>query len=88
LIYNAPAVTERGRRGKSIGQTKLVPVRLAIVADEDIEAIRNHACAGERRQIRVRRLTHEAYHQGGLLSCADTAALPTGRSVPLASSGI
>lgn len=48
LIYNAPAVTERGRRGKTIGQTKLIPVRLTIVADEDIEAIRNHASAGER----------------------------------------
>ena len=75
LIYNAPAVTERGRRGKTIGQTKLVPVRLTIVADEVIEAIRNHASAGERREIRVRRLTHEAHDQGGLLSCADIGIL-------------
>ena len=36
LVYHAPAVTERARRAKTIGHTKLVPVRLTIVADEDV----------------------------------------------------
>jgi hypothetical protein len=75
LIYHAPAVTERARRAKTIGQTKLVPVRLTMVADEDVEAIRRQAVAAERRAIRVRRLTHEAYDQGGVLSCADIGIL-------------
>jgi hypothetical protein len=35
LVYHAPAVTERGGRGKTMAKTKLVPVRLTIVADED-----------------------------------------------------
>jgi hypothetical protein len=75
LIYHAPAVTERARRAKTIGHTKLVPVRLTIVADEDVDAIRSQAPAAVRRAIRVRRLTHEAYDQGGVLSCADIAIL-------------
>jgi hypothetical protein len=75
LIYHAPAATERPGRAKTIGGTKLVPVRLTIVADEDVEAIRAHRTASERRETRVRRLTHEAHAQGGLLSCADIAIL-------------
>jgi hypothetical protein len=75
LIYHAPASTERPRRAKTIGQTKLVPVTLTIVADEDVEAVRAHATAAQRRETRVRRLTHEAYDQGGVLSCADIAIL-------------
>jgi hypothetical protein len=75
LIYHAPAVTERARRAKTIGHTKLVPVRLTIVADEDVDAIRAQAPAAVRRAIRVRRLTHEAYDQGGALSCADIGML-------------
>lgn len=75
LIYHAPAATERPRRGKSIRDTKLVPVRLTIVADEDVAAIRAQLSAAKRREIRVRRLTHKAYDQGGVLSCADIGIL-------------
>jgi hypothetical protein len=75
LIYHAPAISERGRRGKTISQTKLVPVHLTIVAAEDLEAIRAHLPAAARREIRVRRLTQEAFDQGGLLSCADVGIM-------------
>lgn len=75
LIYNAPAADERGGRGKTIAKTRLVPVRLTIVADEDIEAIRERLPGAVRREIRLRRLTHEAYDQGGLLSLADVGIL-------------
>jgi len=60
LLYNAAAATERPGRGKTIAKTRLVPVRLTIVADEDVEAIGAHLPAARRREIRVRRLTHEA----------------------------
>jgi hypothetical protein len=50
-------------------------VRLTIVADEDVDAIRAQAPAALRREIRVRRLTHEAFDQGGVLSCADIGIL-------------
>jgi hypothetical protein len=75
LIYNAPAASERGGRGKTIAKTRLVPVRLTIVAEEDLEAIRANVPAAGRREIRVRRLTHEAYNQGAALSQTDLAVL-------------
>jgi hypothetical protein len=75
LIYNAPAADERGGRGKTIAKTRLVPVRLTIVADEDIEAIRERLPGAVRREMRLRRLTHEAYNQGGLLSLNDVSIL-------------
>lgn len=75
LVYNAPAVGEKAGRGKTIAKTKLVPVTLTIVADEDVAAIREHLPAAGRREIRVRRLTHEAFDQGGLLACPDISIL-------------
>jgi len=75
LIYPAPAATERGGRGKTMAKTKLVPVRLSIVAEDDIEAIRAHLPAAGRREIRVRRLTGEAFAQGALLSQVDVGIL-------------
>jgi hypothetical protein len=58
LIYYCPAVEERAKKGKTIAHTKMVPVRLTVVAQEDIEAIKEDVGALERRQIRVRRLAH------------------------------
>jgi Protein of unknown function (DUF1670) len=75
LIYPAPDRNERAGRGKTMAATRLVPVRLTIVADEDLEAIRVGARAAARREIRVRRLTHEAIAQGALLSERDLALL-------------
>jgi hypothetical protein len=75
LIYPAPDRNERAGRGKTMAATRLVPVRLTIVADEDLEAIRVGARAAARREIRVRRLTHEAIAQGALLSERDLGLL-------------
>jgi len=54
LIYHAPAKEERSGRGKTMAHTKLVPVRLTIVADEDVAAIGEHLPAARRREIRPR----------------------------------
>jgi hypothetical protein len=48
-----------------------VPVRLTVVAQEDIQAISDGWGALARRDLRVRRLAHEAYAQGGVLSELD-----------------
>jgi hypothetical protein len=40
LIYYCPDATERARKGKTMASTRLVPVRLTVVAQDDIEAIR------------------------------------------------
>jgi hypothetical protein len=79
LIYLAPAKGQRAGRGRTIAKTKLLPVRLTIVAQEDIDAVRDGAAAARRREIRVRRLCREAFEQGALLSQRDIA-LVTGYS--------
>jgi hypothetical protein len=75
LIYWCPDATERARKGKTMAHTKLVPVRLTVVAQEDIDALVAGALALERREIRVRRLAHEAHDQGGVLSELDLGFL-------------
>ena len=75
IVYPAPAANERGGRGKTIAKTKLVPVRLTLIAHEDLEAIRTRRSTAERRERRVRRLSKEAYAQGAVLSQADLGLL-------------
>ena len=75
LLYHAAAIGERGGRGKTIAHTRLVPVRLTLVAEEDVEAIRANLGSAGRREVKVRRLTNEAHRQGGLLSCADISLI-------------
>jgi hypothetical protein len=71
LIYWCPDATERARKGKTMAHTKLVPVRLTVIAEEDIQAVRDGLGALARRDVRIRRLAHEAYNQGGVLSELD-----------------
>jgi hypothetical protein len=71
LIYWCPDAGERAAKGKTMAHTRLVPVRLTVVAQQDIDALAGGVGALERRELRVRRLTHEAYDQGGVLSQAD-----------------
>lgn len=73
LIYLTPHKDERGGPGKTMAKTRLVPVVLTIVAQEDIEAVREGAPADRAREMRIRRLSHEAYQQEGVLSQRDVA---------------
>lgn len=75
LVYPAPAASERPSKGKTIATTKLLPVRLTLIASEDLEAIRAGRPAQQRRALRVRRLAEEAHGQGALLSQTDLALL-------------
>ena len=81
LNYLAPAKGQRpaGRR-RTIAKTKLVPVRLTIVAQEDIEAVRDIRRPAGRREVRVRRLCCQAFEQGAVPSQRDVAIV-TGYSV-------
>jgi Protein of unknown function (DUF1670) len=63
-----------------MAKTKLVPVRLTIVAQEDIEAVRDARTPAGRREVRVRRLCQQAFEQGAVLSQRDVAIV-TGYSV-------
>jgi hypothetical protein len=58
LIYLCPAADERQRKGKTMAHTRLVPVRLTVVAQADIDAMVAGIGALERRELRLRRLTH------------------------------
>lgn len=71
VVYHCPAATERARKGKTMANTALVPVRLTLVAHEDIDAIASGLPVWKRREIRLRRLAHEAYAQRGVLSELD-----------------
>jgi hypothetical protein len=75
IVYLAPVRGQHGGRGKTIANTKLVPITVTIVAPEDIEAIRAGKRSRARREIRVRRVCHEAFRQGALLSQHDVALL-------------
>lgn len=75
LVYLTPDKNERAGRAKTMAQTRLVPVVLSIVAQEDIEAIKEGSSCKLRREIRIRRLCHEAHEQGGLLSQRDISLL-------------
>jgi len=75
LLYLAPAKEERAGRGKTIAKTRMIPVRLTLVDQEDLDAIRDGAVVALRREIRVRRLTHQAYEQGAVLSQRDLSLL-------------
>jgi Protein of unknown function (DUF1670). len=66
LVYPAPAREEKGGRGKTMARTKLLPVALTLVAEEDLVALAEGLPAPQRREVRIRRLTQEAYRQGAL----------------------
>jgi len=75
LVYMAVPVDEYPKRGKAIAQTRLKPVVLSFIADEDIAHI---AHGFDSRSLRIKRLIRwvdEAFDQGALLSQLDLAIL-------------
>jgi Protein of unknown function (DUF1670) len=58
-----------------MAHTKMVPVRLSVIAEKDIQALKAGAGAFEQREIKVRRIAVEAHAQGGVLSELDLAML-------------
>lgn len=75
LVYMAVPVDEYPQRGKAIAQTRLKPVVLSFIADEDIAHI---AHGFDSRSLRIKRLIRwvdEAFDQGALLSQLDLAIL-------------
>lgn len=75
LVYMAVPVDEYPKRGKSIAQTRLKPVVLSFVADEDIEHIAHGFDAKSLKKKRLVRWVDEAFDQGALLTQLDLAML-------------
>lgn len=71
LIWMAVPVDEYPQRGKSIAQTKLKPIVLSFISDEDIDLLANGFPTSLLRKTRIRRLVDEAYDQGALLTQLD-----------------
>ena len=75
LVWMAVPIDEYPQKGKSIVKTRMKPVILTYLADEDIESFRNGFTS---RQLRINRLVrwcHQAYDQGALLTQLDLAVL-------------
>jgi hypothetical protein len=77
LVWHAVPLDEYPKRGKSMAQTKLIPVVLDMITEEDLEDLRQQIHHRELRMKRIERITQQAYDQGGLLSLLDLAVLFT-----------
>lgn len=75
LVWMAVDVDDRPKRGQSMLTTKLKPVILTFLSDEDIQSLKEGFST---RQLRIRRMVRwcdQAYDQGALLSQLDLAVL-------------
>jgi hypothetical protein len=75
MVWLAVPVDEYPAKGKSIEQTKLIPVVLDIISESDIEDMRIPLHHRELRIKRIERWTNQAFDQGGTLSQLDLAVL-------------
>ena len=76
ILWLAVAKDERPGRGKTMAHSRLVPVRLTLVAPEDLDAIANERkIPSELRPEVAARLLLEAHDQGGVLAFSDLAVL-------------
>lgn len=76
VLYLAVAKDQHGAPGKAMAATKLVPVRLTLVAAEDLDAIADQRkIPSDLRPAIAARLLREAVEQGGVLSFSDLGVL-------------
>ncbi len=75
IVWHAVPTSEYPKRGKSMAQTKLLPVILDMITESDLEHLRQQIHHRELRMIRIERVTHQAFDQGALLSQLDIAVL-------------
>ena len=75
MVWHAVPVEEYPKKGKTMAQTKLTPVVLDIIPEEDIEDLRSSVHSRELKLKKVERWTHQAFDQGALLSQLDLAVL-------------
>ncbi len=75
LVWMAVPVDEYPQRGKNIAQTRMKPVVLSFVTDQDISHIAHGFDSTTLRKKRLQRWVDEAFDQGALLTQLDLAAL-------------
>jgi hypothetical protein len=75
MVWHAVPVDEYPKKGKSIAQTRLMPVILDIITDSDIEDMKIPLHHREIRLKKIERWTTQSYDQGALLTQLDLAVL-------------
>lgn len=75
LLWPAISVDDPPSRGKTTRTTRLVPVVLDLLTDDDVEAIVGRHSRHDILQSRCLRLAKQAFDQGGLLSGCDLALI-------------
>lgn len=75
MVWHAVPVDEYPKKGKSMAQTKLKPVVLDMITDDDLEDLRLPVHSRELKIKKVERWTTQAFDQGALLSQLDLAVL-------------
>lgn len=75
MVWHAVPINEYPQRAKSISKTRLKPVVLDIISDQDIENMKKPLHHREIRIKKVERWTHQAYDQGALLTQLDLSVL-------------
>ena len=75
VVWLAVDIEDRPGRGKSMAMTKLLPVVLTLVSEEDVRQLNNGRRPGELLPSVVARILLEAEEQGGLLSMTDLGVL-------------
>jgi len=75
LVWMAVPVDEYPKKGKSIAQTRLKPVVLSFVTDDDINHISHGFDSKTLRKKRLIRWVDETFEQGALLTQLDLAIL-------------
>jgi len=75
LVWLAVPIDEFPQRGKSIAKTRLKPIVLSFITDEDISHIAHGFDSSSLRKKRLKRFVDQAFDQGALLTQLDLAAL-------------
>ena len=75
IVWHAVPLDEYPKKGKSMAQTRLKPVVLDLVSNDDIEGLKTPLGTHELKMKKIERLTTQAYDQGALLSQLDLAVL-------------
>jgi HrpA-like RNA helicase len=75
VMWLAVDIEDRPGRGKNMAMTKLKPVTLTLVSEEDVKQLNNGSKHGDLLPGTVARMLLEAEEQGGLLSMTDLAVL-------------
>lgn len=75
IMWSAVSVDDKHTQGKKLRQTKLVPVKLTVINEQDIEDYKEIKPLKEIRKKRIARLLYEARSQGGVLAQNDLAAI-------------